>query len=157
MISAECWGNETCRFLGNSEQWLPNSAVTNSGYRHVTNRLPTGHRLSADCWPTVSQHFGLKHKANCWRSVGQLLANSRLTVYFGNFSSLLPIFCVSRGFIKGQAPGKLTSCEQELAINLPSCFRLLFFLSFKRKTKNARLKNPTDLLHKNLMNCVSIV
>ena len=24
-------------------------------------------------------------------------------------------------------PGKLTSCEQDLAINLPSCFHLLFF------------------------------
>ena len=50
-----------------------------------------------------------------------------------------------------QAPSKLTSCEQDLAINLPGCFRLLFLLSFIRKTKNARLKNPTDLLHKNLM------
>ena len=50
----------------------------------------------------------------------------------------------SRGFIKGRAPGKLTSCERDLAINLPGCFRL-------RKTKIARLKNPTDLLHKNLM------
>ena len=57
----------------------------------------------------------------------------------------------SRGFIKGQAPGKLTGCERDLAINLPGCFRLLFLLSFVRKTKNARLKNPTDLLHKNLM------
>ena len=36
-------------------------------------------------------------------------------------------------------------------INLPGCFRLLFLLSFIRKTKNARLKNPTDLLHKNVM------
>ena len=34
-----------------------------------------------------------------------------------------------RGFIKGQAPGKLTVCEQDLAINLPGCFCLLFFLS----------------------------
>ena len=32
-----------------------------------------------------------------------------------------------RGFIKGWAPGKLTSCERNLAINLPGCFRLLFF------------------------------
>ena len=57
-----------------------------------------------------------------------------------------------RGFIKGWALGKLTGCEQDLAINLPSCFLgLLFLLSFIRKTKNAQLKNPTDLLHKNLM------
>ena len=56
-----------------------------------------------------------------------------------------------RGFIKGWAPGKLTSCEQDLAINLPGCFHLLFLLSFIRKTKNAQLKNPTDLLHKNVM------
>ena len=56
----------------------------------------------------------------------------------------------SRGFIKDRAPGKLTGCERDSAINLPGCFRLLFFLSFIRKTKNARLKNPTDLLHKNL-------
>ena len=54
-----------------------------------------------------------------------------------------------RGFIKGRKPGKLTGCEQDLAINLPGCFRLLFLLSFIR-TKNARLKNPTDLLYKNL-------
>ena len=58
---------------------------------------------------------------------------------------------ISRGFIKGQAPGKLTSCEQDLAITLPGYFHLLFLLSFIRKAKNARLKNPTDLLLKNLM------
>ena len=65
----------------------------------------------------------------------------------------------TRGFIKGRAPGKLTSCERDLAINLPGCFRLLFLLSFIRKTKNARLKNPTDLLLKNLMkplNCTHL-
>ena len=55
------------------------------------------------------------------------------------------------GFIKGRAPGKLTGCEGDLAINLPGCFRLLFLLSFIRKTKYAQLKNPTDFLHKNLM------
>ena len=49
------------------------------------------------------------------------------------------------------ATGKLTGCERELAINLPGCFRLLFLFSFISKTKNAQLKNPTDLLHKNLM------
>ena len=48
-------------------------------------------------------------------------------------------FYMSRGFIKGQAPGKLTGCERDLAINFPSCFRLLLLLSFIRKTKNARL------------------
>ena len=56
---------------------------------------------------------------------------------------------IDRGFIKGRALRKLTGCEQTLAINLPGCFRLLFLLSFIRKTKIARLKNPTDLLHKN--------
>ena len=55
------------------------------------------------------------------------------------------------GFIKGQAPGKLTRCDQDLAINLPSCFHLLFLLSFMGKAKNAWLKNPTDLMNKNLM------
>ena len=53
--------------------------------------------------------------------------------------------------LPAQATGKLTGCERELAINLPGCSCLLFLLSFIRKTKNARLKNPTDLLHKNLM------
>ena len=38
-----------------------------------------------------------------------------------------------------------------MAINLPVCFCFLFLLTFVRKTKNARLKNPTDLPHKNLM------
>ena len=57
----------------------------------------------------------------------------------------------SRGFIKGWAPSKLIGYERDLAINLPGCFRLLFLLPFIRKTKNAQLKNPTDLLHKNLM------
>ena len=56
-----------------------------------------------------------------------------------------------QGFIKGRAPGKLTGCERDLAIDLSGCFGLLFLLSFIRKTKNARLKNPTDLLNKNLM------
>ena len=56
-----------------------------------------------------------------------------------------------RGFIKGWAPGKLTGCERDLAINLPGCFHLLFLLSFIRKTKIARVKNTTDLLHKNVM------
>ena len=50
-----------------------------------------------------------------------------------------------RGFIKGRALDKLTGCERDLAINLPGCFHLLFLLSFTRKTKNAWLKNPTDL------------
>ena len=58
---------------------------------------------------------------------------------------------VIRGFIKGRALGKLTCCERDFAINLPGCFHLLFLLSIMRKTKNAQLKNPTDLLHKNLM------
>ena len=58
---------------------------------------------------------------------------------------------ILRGFIKGWAPGKLTGCERDLAINLPGCFCLLFLLSFIRQTENAWLKNPTDLQHKNLM------
>ena len=58
---------------------------------------------------------------------------------------------VFRWFIKGWAPAKLTGCEQDLAINLPGCFSLLFLLSFIRKTKNAWLKTPTVLLHKNLI------
>ena len=54
----------------------------------------------------------------------------------------------NRGFIKGQAPGKLTGSSS-----------LLFLLSFTRKTKNAQLKTPTDLLHKNLMKplCVLMI
>ena len=42
-----------------------------------------------------------------------------------------------------------------MTINLPGCFHLLFLLSFLRKTKNAQLKNPTDLLHKNSMKPVT--
>ena len=57
-----------------------------------------------------------------------------------------------RGFIKGRAPGKLTGCERDLAINLPDCFHLLFLLAFiSRKNKKCLAKKPTDLLHKNLM------
>ena len=44
----------------------------------------------------------------------------------------------------------------EVNETLPGCFRLLFLLSFIRKTKNTWLKNPTDLLHKNLMNPLHI-
>ena len=66
--------------------------------------------------------------------------------------SILLLEFFPRGFInKGRAPGKLTGCERDLAMNLPGCFHLLFLLSFIRKTKNARLKTPTDFLHKNLM------
>ena len=54
-------------------------------------------------------------------------------------------------FIEGRALGKLTGCERDVAISLPSCFCILFLLSFIRKAKNARLKNPTDLLHRNVM------
>ena len=64
--------------------------------------------------------------------------------------------CIIRGFIKGQAPGKLTGGERDLAINLPGCFHLLFLLSLTRNTKNAQLKNPTDLLHENLMKLMSV-
>ena len=57
----------------------------------------------------------------------------------------------NRGFVKGRALGKLTGCEWDLAINLPGCFRLIFLLSFIRKTKNVRLKKPTDLPYSNLV------
>jgi len=46
---------------------------------------------------------------------------------------------IPRGFIKGRAPGKLTGCERDLAINLPDSFCLLFLLSFIRKSENAGL------------------
>ena len=58
---------------------------------------------------------------------------------------------LTQGFIKGQALGKLTGCERDLAIDLPGRFHLRFLHSFIRKNKTARLKTPTDLLHKNLM------
>ena len=31
---------------------------------------------------------------------------------------------ITKGFIKGWAPGKLTGCKQDLAINLPGRFHL---------------------------------
>ena len=37
---------------------------------------------------------------------------------------------LNRGFIKDRALGKLTGCEQDLAISLPGCFHLLFLLFF---------------------------
>ena len=56
-------------------------------------------------------------------------------------------FCLQKSVrTLGRALGKLTGCEGDLAINLPSCFRLLFLL----------LKNPTDLLDKNLMRPLKI-
>ena len=67
------------------------------------------------------------------------------------FSVRLFPWGMCRVFFKGRAPGKLTSCEQDLAMTLPGCFLLLYLLPFIRKTKNAWLKNLTDLLHKNLM------
>ena len=59
----------------------------------------------------------------------------------------LAIWASNSGGSLRAGQGILTS----LAINLPGCFRLLFLLSFIRKTENAWLKNPTDLLHKHLM------
>ena len=55
-----------------------------------------------------------------------------------------------RRFIKVLARDTLTPHGWDSAINLPGWFRLLL-LTFIRKTKNAWLKNPTDLQHKNLM------
>ena len=75
-----------------------------------------------------------------------LLGLSGVTCHWCNHVASKVI--ILRGFIKSQAPGKLTGCERDLAINLPGCFCLLFLLPFIRKTKNARLKNPTDLLKK---------
>ena len=43
-------------------------------------RLPIGCQQVTDSRPTVGQHFGLKHNANCWLSVGQLLADCWPTV-----------------------------------------------------------------------------
>ena len=59
----------------------------------------------------------------------------------------LHMHAMVKGFIEGRAAGKLTGCERDL----PGLFRLLFLLSFIRKTKNAKLKNLTDPLHKKLM------
>ena len=84
------------------------------------------------------------HQLSIWDSVSQLLKSPvRVSLNY------VPV--LTRRFIKGRAPGKLTGCERELAINLLGCFRLLFLLSFVSKTKNTWLKNPTDLLLKNLM------
>ena len=52
------------------------------------------------------------------------------------------IYVLTGGFINGRAPGKLTSCKQDLAINLHSCFHLLFLLSFIRKTKKCLAEKP---------------
>ena len=47
-----------------------------------------------------------------------------------NSFTVTPDQCdLHRGFIKGRALGKLTGCERDLAINLPSCFHLLFLLT----------------------------
>ena len=81
-------------------------------------------------------------------SKGQIL--QALSNWMGPFDSpKCASYC--RGFIKGRVLDKLTGCEWDLVINLPGCFHLLFLLSFLRKTRNACLKNPTDLLHKNFM------
>ena len=82
------------------------------------------------------------------------LSRAIIVLFFFLVTCEVVVFTFSyqiRGFIKGQAPGKLASCERGLVINLPGSFFLLFLLSFIRKTKNARLKNPTDLLYINLM------
>ena len=51
----------------------------------ASNIMQTVGHLLADCWPTVSRQL-----ANCRLTVRQQLANSQPTVYFGNYSSLLP-------------------------------------------------------------------
>ena len=49
-------------------------------HRQVIDTLPTGCQQVTDCWPTVDQHFGLKHNANCWQTVGRPSADCWLTV-----------------------------------------------------------------------------
>ena len=46
---------------------------------------------------------------------------------------------VCQGVQRHQA---VTDCEQDLTINLPGCFHLLFLLSFKRKTKKGAAEKP---------------
>ena len=58
------------------------------------------------------------------------------------FRNLIKISWHRQGFSKGQAPGKLTGCERDLAINFPGCFRLLFLLSFIRKAKKCPAEKP---------------
>ena len=61
-----------------------------TGYRQVTERLPTGHQLLADRpAKTLARNIMKTVSADCWPSVSQQLANSRLTVSFKNCSSLL--------------------------------------------------------------------
>ena len=94
------------------------------------------------------------------RAANDFLKGCTATCCWGKYlylSLLSPLINIAGGSLRAGHRGKLTSCERDLAINLPSCFRLLFLLSSIRKTKNARLKNPTDLLHKNLMNYPCIV
>ena len=98
--------------------------------------------------------FITKLKCSSSRDVARIFLGEGHVVskwaYYPDCHGDLHTFC--RGFIKSWAPTKLTGCERDLAINLPACFRLLFLqFSFIRKTKNAWLKNPTDLLHKNLL------
>ena len=59
--------------LGNCKEELPKKPV---GRLSVS----TGCQQSADCWPIVGRHFGLKHNTNCWPTVGQQSADRWPTV-----------------------------------------------------------------------------
>ena len=63
--------------------------------RHITDRLPTGHRLSANTLAsnitqTVGWRLANSWSGDRWPTVSWLSPNSRPTVKFGNYSSLLP-------------------------------------------------------------------
>ena len=52
------------------------------------------------------------------------------------------LVCIDDWRVHLETSGKLTSCERDLAINLPGCFHLLFLLSFLRKTKKCPAEKP---------------
>ena len=89
------------------------------------------------CFSSISGLFGIVIHFRY-----SILAQPNLSANWAVFICQKSMIIIYRGFIKGRAPGKLTGCERDLAINLPGYFRLLFLLSFIRKTENARLKTP---------------
>ena len=121
---------------------------TESATGAVDSRSKAACRLEQRWWAPLGAVLQVKNTNLCFHCTGR-----PTVVLFArvNFWTILLQDVISRRFIKGWAPSKLTGCEQDLAINLPGCFDLLFLLSFIRETKNAQLKNPTDLPHKNLI------
>ena len=117
---------------------------TESATGAVDSRSKAACRLEQRWWAPLGAVLQVKNTNLCFHCTGR-----PTVVLFArvNFWTILLQDVISRRL----APGKLTGCERDLAINLPSYFDLLFLLSFIRETKNAQLKNPTDLLHKNLM------